>query len=150
MHRYIPVIAKYAGFTRIGEKVVAHQSRKYGVTKFGLDRLMKGYLDLLSITFVSKFGRRPMHFFGTIGTLMFIFGFLAAAYLGAQKIYNLHHGIKSILVTSSPYFYISLALMIMGTILFVTGFLAEMISRISADRNRYLISKEINIDNDNR
>lgn len=149
MHRYIPVIAKYAGFTRIGEKIVAHRSRKYGVTKFGLDRLMKGYLDLLSITFVSKFGRRPMHFFGTIGTLMFIFGFIAAAFLGAEKIYNLHHGIKSILVTSSPYFYISLTLMIMGTILFVTGFLAEMLSRMSADRNRYLISKEINIENDN-
>jgi glycosyltransferase involved in cell wall biosynthesis len=89
MHRYIPVMAKYAGFNKIGEKVVAHQSRKYGVTKFGLDRFIKGYLDLLSITFVSKFGRRPMHFFGMIGTLMFIFGFIAAAWLGAQKLYNL-------------------------------------------------------------
>ncbi len=146
MHRYIPVIAKYAGFSKIGEKVVAHQSRKYGTTKFGLDRFMKGFLDLLSITFVSKFGRRPMHFFGMIGTLMFVFGFIAAAYLGAQKIYNLHHGIKSILVTSSPYFYISLTLMIMGTILFVTGFLAEMISRLSMDRNRYQVSKILNIE----
>jgi glycosyltransferase involved in cell wall biosynthesis len=146
MHRYIPVIAKYAGFTKIGEKVVAHQSRKYGVTKFGLDRFMKGFLDLLSITFVSKFGRRPMHFFGMIGTLMFVFGFIAAAWLGAQKIYNLNHGIKSILVTSSPYFYISLTLMIMGTILFVTGFLAEMISRLSLERNRYLVTKTINIE----
>jgi glycosyltransferase involved in cell wall biosynthesis len=145
MHRYIPVIAKYAGFTKIGEKVVAHQSRKYGVTKFGIERFIKGFLDLLSITFVSKFGRRPMHFFGMIGTLMFVFGLIAAAWLGAEKIYNLHHGIKSILVTSSPYFYISLTLMIMGTILFVTGFLAEMISRLSMDRNRYLISKKINI-----
>jgi glycosyltransferase involved in cell wall biosynthesis len=146
MHRYIPVIAKYAGFTRIGEKVVAHQSRKYGVTKFGIDRFIKGYLDLLSITFVSKFGRRPMHFFGMIGTFMFVLGFLAAAWLGALKIYNLHHGIKSILVTESPYFYISLTMMIMGTILFVTGFLAEMISRLSLERNRYLVSKTVNIE----
>ena len=146
MHRYIPVIAKYAGFTKIGEKVVAHQSRKYGVTKFGLDRFIKGFLDLLSITFVSKFGRRPMHFFGMIGTLMFILGFLAAAWLGAQKIYNLNHGIKSILVTSSPYFYISLTMMIIGTLLFLTGFLAEMISRLSLDRNRYLVSKTVNIE----
>lgn len=147
MHRYIPVIAKYAGFTRIGEKVVAHQSRKYGVTKFGIDRFIKGYLDLLSITFVSKFGRRPMHFFGMIGTIMFVLGFLAAAWLGAQKIYNLQHGIKSILVTESPYFFISLTLMIMGTILFVTGFLAEMLSRMSLERNRYLVSRTVNIEN---
>jgi glycosyltransferase involved in cell wall biosynthesis len=146
MHRYIPVIAKYAGFTRIGEKVVAHQSRKYGVTKFGLDRFIKGYLDLLSITFVSKFGRRPMHFFGMIGTLMFVFGFIAAAWLGAQKIYNLRHGIKAILVADSPYFYLSLTLMIIGTLLFLTGFLAEMISRISMDRNRYLVSKTVNVE----
>jgi len=146
MHRYIPVIANYAGFTRIGEKVVSHQSRKFGVTKFGLDRFVKGYLDLLSITFVSKFGRRPMHFFGMIGTLMFVLGFLAAAWLGAQKLYNLNHGIKAILVTNSPYFYISLTLMILGTLLFLTGFLAEMISRISVDRNRYLISKMVNIE----
>jgi glycosyltransferase involved in cell wall biosynthesis len=146
MHRYIPVIAKYAGFPRIGEKVVTHQSRKYGVTKFGLDRFMKGFLDLLSITFVSKFGRRPMHLFGMIGTLMFVLGFLAAAWLGAQKIYYLHQGIKMHLVTSSPYFYISLTLMIMGTILFVTGFLAEMISRLSWDRNQYMVSKKLNLD----
>lgn len=146
MHRYIPVIANYAGFTRIGEKVVSHQSRKYGVTKFGLDRFVKGFLDLLSITFVSKFGRRPMHFFGTFGTLMFVLGFLAAAWLGAQKLYNLHHGIKAILVTSSPYFYISLTLMIIGSLLFLTGFLAEMISRISVDRNQYLVSKTVNIE----
>jgi glycosyltransferase involved in cell wall biosynthesis len=146
MHRYIPVIAKYAGFTKIGEKVVAHQSRKYGVTKFGLDRFIKGFLDLLSITFVSKFGRRPMHFFGMMGTFMFAFGFIAAAWLGAQKIYNLHHGIKSTLVTNSPYFYISLTLMIIGSLLFLTGFLAEMISRLSYDRNRYLVSKTLNIE----
>lgn len=148
MHRYIPVIANYAGFTRIGEKVVSHQSRKHGVTKFGLDRFVKGYLDLLSISFVSKFGRRPMHFFGMIGTLVFAFGFLAAAWLGAQKIYYLHHGIKAILVADSPYFYISLTLMIIGSLLFLTGFLAEMISRISVDRNRYLVSKTVNIEDE--
>lgn len=146
MHRYIPVMAKYAGFTRIGEKVVSHQSRKYGVTKFGLDRFIKGYLDLLSITFVSKFGRRPMHFFGMIGTLMFIIGFFSAAWLGAQKLYYLHHGIKSILVTDSPYFYLSLTMMILGTLLFLTGFLAEMISRIALDRNRYLVGKTVNLE----
>jgi len=146
MHRYIPVMAKYAGFTRIGEKVVSHQSRKYGVTKFGLDRFIKGYLDLLSITFVSKFGRRPMHFFGMIGTLMFVIGFISAAWLGAQKLYYLHHGIKSILVADSPYFYLSLTMMILGTLLFLTGFLAEMISRIALDRNRYLVGKTVNIE----
>ena len=145
MHRYIPVIANYAGFTKIGEKIVAHQSRKYGVTKFGLDRFMKGYLDLLTIAFVSKFGRRPMHFFGMIGTVMFVLGFLAAAWLGAQKMYNLHHGIKAILVTSSPYFYLSLTLMIIGSLLFLTGFLAEMLSRIAFDRNQYLVSKTVNL-----
>jgi glycosyltransferase involved in cell wall biosynthesis len=146
MHRYIPVIAKNAGFGHIGEKVVTHQSRKYGATKFGLERFMKGYLDLLSITFVSKFGKRPMHFFGMAGTLMFILGFIAAAWLGAQKIYYLHHGIKAILVTSSPYFYLSLTLMIIGSQLFLAGFLAEMISRIALDRNRYLVQKTVNIE----
>jgi len=145
MHRYIPVIANYAGFTRIGEKVVEHQSRKYGVTKFGIDRFLKGYLDLLSITFVSKFGRRPMHLFGMIGTLMFFLGFLAAAWIGAQKLYFLHHGIRTILVTDSPYFYLSLTLMVIGSQLFLAGFLAEMISRTSPDRNRYLVSKTLNI-----
>ncbi|MFO7615603.1 MAG: glycosyltransferase, partial [Bacteroidales bacterium] len=145
MHRYIPVIANYAGFTRIGEKVVEHQSRKFGVTKFGIDRFLKGYLDLLSITFVSKFGRRPMHLFGMIGTLMFFLGFLAAAWIGAQKLYFLHHGIRTILVADSPYFYLSLTLMIIGSQLFLAGFLAEMISRTSPDRNRYLISKTSNI-----
>jgi glycosyltransferase involved in cell wall biosynthesis len=145
MHRYIPVIANYAGFSRIGEKVVEHRSRKFGVTKFGIDRFLKGYLDLLSITFVSKFGRRPMHLFGMIGTLMFFLGFLAAAWIGAQKLYFLHHGIRTILVADSPYFYLSLTLMIIGSQLFLAGFLAEMISRTSPDRNRYLISKTLNI-----
>lgn len=143
MHRYIPVIAHWAGFRRIGEKVVVHRKRKYGVTKFGMDRFMKGYLDLLSITFVTRFGRRPMHLFGTIGTIMFIVGFLAAIYLGAEKIYNLNHGIRSKLIADSPYFYISLTTMIMGTQLFLTGFLAEMISRTASDKSTYLIEKEI-------
>jgi glycosyltransferase involved in cell wall biosynthesis len=143
MHRYIPVIARWAGFRKIGEKVVVHQKRKYGITKFGMDRFVKGYLDLLSITFVSRFGRRPMHLFGAIGTFMFILGFLAAVWLGAQKIYYLHHGIRTILIADSPYFYISLTTMILGTQLFLTGFLAEMISRSSSDKNIYQVEKRI-------
>ncbi len=139
MHRYIPVIAKWVGFRKIGEKVVQHRERKYGVTKFGMDRFLKGFLDLLSITFISKFGRRPMHLFGTIGTIMFILGLIAAIWLGAQKLYNIHHGIKAILITSSPYFYLSLATMIIGTQLFLAGFLAEMIARNNPHRNVYLI-----------
>lgn len=146
MHRYIPVIAKNAGFGRIGEKVVAHQSRKYGTTKFGIERFMKGYLDLLSITFVSKFGKRPMHFFGMAGTVMFILGFISAAWLGALKLYNLSQGIKAILVTDSPYFYLALTLMIIGSQLFLAGFLAEMISRVSTDRNKYLLSETLNLE----
>lgn len=146
MHRYIPVIAHWAGFRRIGEKVVVHSKRKYGVTKFGMDRFMKGYLDLLSITFVTRFGRRPMHLFGTIGTLLFVVGFLAAVFLGAQKIYNLNHGIPSTLIADSPYFYISLATMIMGTQLFMTGFLAELISRMTSDKETYLIEDLRGID----
>ncbi|HNS17958.1 MAG TPA: glycosyltransferase family 2 protein [Bacteroidales bacterium] len=142
MHRYIPVIAYWAGFRRIGEKVVAHRKRKYGVTKFGVDRFMKGYLDLLSITFVSRFGRRPMHLFGTIGTIMFVVGLLAAIYLGAQKIYNLNHGIRSMLIADSPYFFISLAAMIIGTQLFLTGFLAEMLSRSTSEKKTYLIKEK--------
>jgi glycosyltransferase involved in cell wall biosynthesis len=145
MHRYIPVIAKWLGFKKIGEKVVQHRERKYGDTKFGLDRFVKGYLDLLSITFISKFGRRPMHFFGTMGTIIFILGLLAAVWMGAQKLYYVHHGIKAILVTESPYFYISLVAMIIGTQLFLAGFLAEMISRNNPHRNHYLIERKIGI-----
>jgi glycosyltransferase involved in cell wall biosynthesis len=143
MHRYIPVIAKWAGFSNIGEKVVAHQSRKYGVTKFGLDRFVKGYLDLISITFVSKFGKRPMHFFGLIGTLIFIIGFMAAIIVGASKLIAIYHGIRAPLVTDSPYFYISIASMIIGVQLFLAGFIAEMIGRNSTVRNTYLIEKRI-------
>ena len=137
MHRYIPVIAKWAGFNNIGEKVVQHQERKYGITKFGMERFLKGFLDLLSITFISKFGRRPMHLFGSIGTIMFIVGFLAALWLGVQKLYHVHQGISATLITDSPYFYISLFAMIIGTQLFLTGFLAELVSRNNPTRNRY-------------
>jgi glycosyltransferase involved in cell wall biosynthesis len=145
MHRYIPVIAKKAGYKKIGEKVVHHQERKYGVTKFGLDRFIKGYLDLLSITFITKFGQRPMHLFGTLGTLMFIVGFLSTAWLGAKKIYYISNGIPADLVTKSPYFYLALTSMIIGTQLFIAGFLGELISRSSHDRNNYQIAEKINL-----
>jgi glycosyltransferase involved in cell wall biosynthesis len=143
MHRYIPVIAKKAGFTKIGEKVVRHRKRKYGVTKFGFERFINGFLDLLTITFISRFGKRPMHLFGTLGTLMFVAGFFAAAYLGAQKLYLLYKGVPSILVTQSPYFYLSLTAMIIGSQLFLSGFLGELISRSSAERNLYIIEDKI-------
>ena len=142
MHRYIPVLAAKAGFTRIGEKVVEHRARKYGVTKFGCRRFINGFLDLLSILFISRFGKKPMHFFGTLGSLMFLVGFLLAAWLGAQKLYLVHLGIKTSLVTESPYFYLALAAMIMGTQLFLAGFLGELISRNSTERNTYQIDKE--------
>ncbi|HOW25921.1 MAG TPA: glycosyltransferase family 2 protein [Bacteroidales bacterium] len=142
MHRYIPVIAYWAGFRKIGEKVVVHRRRKYGVTKFGMDRFMKGYLDLLSITFVSRFGRRPMHLFGSAGTVIFMVGLVAAVYLGAQKIYDLNHGIRARLIADSPYFYIALVAMIIGTQLFLTGFLAEMISRAVSDKPPYQVAGE--------
>lgn len=143
MHRYIPAIAKWAGFTKIGEKVVQHQERKYGVTKFGLERFINGFLDLLSITFVGKFGKKPMHLFGLIGTLMFAIGFLIAAYIGVEKIYYVSMGIKVRLITDIPQFYIALIAMIMGVQLFLAGFLAEMVSRNSPNRNNYKVEKEI-------
>jgi hypothetical protein len=143
MHRYIPVIAKRSGFRKIGEKVVQHQARKYGVTKYGLDRFIKGYLDLLSITFVSRFGRSPMHLFGTLGTMVFFIGFLAAIWVGAQKLYYLHQGIRTILVTSSPYFYIALAMMIIGVQLFVAGFLGELFVRNTRSGDYYKVDKII-------
>jgi glycosyltransferase involved in cell wall biosynthesis len=142
MHRYIPVIAKWAGFIKIGEKVVEHRKRKYGVTKFGMNRFVRGPLDLMSIMFVSRFGKRPMHLFGSLGTILFLIGFAAAVIIGAQKIYYLNIGVKAPLVTSSPYFYFGLTAMILGTQLFLTGFLAEMISRNSHDRNKYQIDKK--------
>jgi glycosyltransferase involved in cell wall biosynthesis len=140
MHRYIPVIAKWAGFKRIGEKVVEHRPRKYGVTKFGMERLIKGYLDLLSITFISKFGKRPMHLFGTLGTLLFFVGFVIGIYLTVEKYF---FGVYK--MTERPLFYLGLLAMVIGSQLFVTGFLAEMISRNSSDRNKYQVEKEIGI-----
>ncbi len=145
MHRYIPVIARRAGFMKIGEKVVEHHERKFGVTKFGMERYINGFLDLLTISFISRFGKRPMHMFGTLGTLMFIVGFLSAAWLGAQKLYMIHEGIKANLITHSPYFYLSLTAMIIGSQLFVSGFLGELISRSSSDRNHYHIEEEKNL-----
>jgi glycosyltransferase involved in cell wall biosynthesis len=146
MHRYIPVIAKRAGFHKIGEKVVVHQARKYGVSKFGLERFVNGFLDLLSITFVSKFGKRPMHFFGLIGSLMFMLGFFAAAWLGGAKLYHVFSGSTAPRVTESPWFYIALTSMIIGTQLFLAGFLGELIARSSSDRNNYLIEERIGYD----
>ena len=143
MHRYIPVLAAKAGFRRIGEKPVEHRARKYGVTKFGWNRFINGFLDLLSILFISRFGKKPMHLFGSLGTLMFLMGFLSAAWLGAQKLYMMHHGIRANLVTDSPYFYLALTAMILGTQLFLAGFLGELVSRSSTERNTYQIEKEI-------
>jgi glycosyltransferase involved in cell wall biosynthesis len=143
MHRYIPFIAKKAGFKAIGEKVVQHRKRQFGVTKFGLERFINGYLDLLTISFISRFGRRPMHFFGTMGTAMFLVGFGMAAFLGIEKLIRVARHIPAKLVTQSPYFYIGLTAMIIGTLLFMAGFLGELISRTSADRNTYHIEKEI-------
>ncbi len=143
MHRYIPVIAKWAGFTKIGEKAVTHRERKYGVTKFGLERFINGYLDLLSISFVSKFGKRPMHFFGTIGTIFFSLGFISVFWLGLEKFIAVLSGERAPLITTSPYFYIAITTMIIGTQLFLTGFIAELIGRSSPNRNSYLIEKRI-------
>lgn len=144
MHRYIPVIAKWAGFVKIGEKEVRHQARKYGTTKFGIERFINGFLDLMSIIFVSRFGKKPMHLFGMLGTLMFFIGFLVAGFLGAIKLYSVFHHEAARLVTDQPLFYIALTTMILGTQLFLAGFLGEMISRNSTDRNKYLVEKTCN------
>lgn len=143
MHRYIPALAKNAGFTNIGEKVVTHSPRKYGKTKFGISRFFNGYLDLLTLWFLSVFGRKPMHFFGILGSLMFFIGFVAIIFVGASKIYAMKHGLGYRLVTDSPYFFLSITAMIIGTQLFLAGFLGEIISRNSSDRNKYNIEKEI-------
>ena len=143
MHRYIPYLAKNAGFGKIGEKVVHHQARKYGVTKFGLNRFVNGYLDLISLWFLSKFGVKPMHIFGFLGSLMFILGFLAVVGVGAHKLYAMYSGQPYILVTDSPYFYLALTTMILGTQLFLAGFLGEMIARNSTERNKYQVEKEL-------
>ncbi len=143
MHRYIPVLAKWAGYTKIGEKVVQHQERKYGVTKFGLERFIRGPLDLLSVIFISKFGKKPMHLFGSMGMFVFLVGFVAAIVVGSHKLIALSKGLDTILVTESPYFYLSIASMIIGTQMFLSGFIGELIARSSSDRNKYLVDKEI-------
>jgi len=143
MHRYIPVMAKWAGFSNITEKVVIHQSRKYGVTKFGMERFLNGFLDLMTITFISRFGKKPMHLFGVIGTLMFLIGFGIFAYVGGCKLYAMIDNIKSENIATMSSFYIALTSMIIGAQLFLAGFIAELISRNSQDRNNYQIEKEI-------
>jgi glycosyltransferase involved in cell wall biosynthesis len=143
MHRYIPYLAKNAGFDKIGEKVVQHQARKYGTSKFGLNRFFNGYLDLITLWFLSGFGRKPMHVFGFLGSIMFFIGFVAAFIIGADKLISLAQGIPMRLVTDSPYFYIALTMMIIGTQLFVAGFLGDLVSRTSQNRNDYQIEEEI-------
>ena len=142
MHRYIPYLAKNAGFDKIGEKVVQHQARKYGTTKFGLNRFVNGYLDLISLWFLSKFGVKPMHFFGLWGSVMFFICLLCVIFIGGSKLYSLANGIPARLVTESPYFYLALVGMLLGTQMFLTGFLGELISRNSQERNNYKIEKE--------
>ena len=144
MHRYIPYLAKNAGFDKIGEKVVQHQARKFGHTKFGgLNRFVNGYLDLMSLWFISNFGRKPMHVFGFLGSLMFFIGFVAIIMVGAGKLYALSKGMPARLVTDSPYFYIALTMMLLGTQLFLAGFIGELISRNANSRNAYQIEEEI-------
>ena len=143
MHRYIPYLAKIAGFTKIGEKVVHHQARKYGTTKFGLDRFVNGYLDLITLWFTSKFGKKPMHFFGLWGSVMFMIGFIALMAVLGLKLASLYSGDLRPLVALSPYFYISLTAMILGTQLFLAGFIGELISRNAPNRNKYKIEKEL-------
>lgn len=142
MHRYIPVLAKWAGYKNIGEKVVVHSERKYGITKFGWERFIRGPLDLLSVTFISRFVKSPMHFFGILGIFMIIVGLAAAIWLGIQKIIEIRNGIIGNLITNSPYFYIALTSMIIGAQFFLGGFLGELISRSSSDRNTYKIEKK--------
>jgi glycosyltransferase involved in cell wall biosynthesis len=144
MHRYIPVIAKWNGFSRITEKPVEHRARKYGVTKFGIERFVNGFLDLLSIMFVTRFGKRPMHLFGFIGTMMFAIGFLVAGYLGVTKIWAVMNNEYARLITQRPSFYISLTCMIIGSQMFLAGFLGELISRTAPDKNHYQVSERTN------
>lgn len=143
MHRYIPYLAKIAGFHKIGEKVVQHQARKYGTTKFGLNRFVNGYLDLITLWFTSKFGKKPMHFFGLWGSVMFFIGFIALVFVLTMKLISMFSGDLRPLVTNSPYFYISLTAMILGTQMFLAGFIGELISRNSSNRNNYKIEAEI-------
>ena len=142
MHRYIPYLAKNAGFTKIGEKVVQHRKREFGVSKFGLNRFVNGYLDLLTLWFLNKFGKQPMHFFGLVGSLMFILGFIAIIVVGGMKLHALANGVSAMLVGVNPYFHLSILMMILGCMLFLAGFLGELIIRNSAERNNYLIKEE--------
>ncbi len=146
MHRYVPYLAKEAGFCRIGEKVVQHQARKYGVTKFGINRFVNGYLDLLSLWFLSTFGKKPMHFFGVVGSIMFFIGFVAVCVVGGIKLSHIMAGTSAPLVTDSPYFYLALTMMILGTQLFLTGFVAELVSRNSPNRNKYQLEELLNLE----
>jgi glycosyltransferase involved in cell wall biosynthesis len=143
MHRYIPYLAKNAGFTRIGEKVVQHRKREFGVSKFGLNRFVNGYLDLMTLWFLNKFGKQPMHFFGLIGSVMFILGFIAIIVVGSMKLYALSHGESAMLVGDNPYFHLSILMMILGCMLFLAGFLGELIIRNSSERNNYLIKEMV-------
>ena len=143
MHRYIPYLAKNAGYTNIGEKVVIHRKRQYGVSKFGLERFVNGYLDLFSLYFLDKFGKQPMHFFGLWGSVMFLIGFIAVVAVGAMKLIALAKGIPAPLVTDTPYFYIALTMMLLGTQMFLSGFVGELVSRSNAERNKYHIAEEL-------
>lgn len=143
MHRYIPFLAKQAGFTRIGEKVVEHHARKYGHSKFGMERMVKGYLDLITVWFMSHFGRSPMYFFGGLGTLMFLFGGVTTLWVIATKIYRQLHDIPVRAVTDQPLFYLAILAVILGVQLFLAGFLGELINRGSSDRNKYLIDRKL-------
>ncbi len=142
MHRYIPYLAKNAGFTRIGEKEVTHRKREFGESKFGVNRFVNGFLDLITLWFLSKFSKKPMHFFGLYGSLMFIIGFIAVVIVGTNKLIALFNNVAAPLVTNSPYFYLALFAMVLGTLLFLVGFIAELIVRSSPERNNYLIEKE--------
>lgn len=143
MHRYIPLIAKWAGFNKIGEKVVVHQKRKYGVTKFGLNRFVNGYLDLLTITFTTRFGKKPMHAFGVWGSIAFLVGLVCAVWLIVAKLVHQSHGVPFRQVTDQPLFFLALLAMVLGFMLFLAGFLGEMIARNDPDRNKYQIAKKI-------
>ena len=145
MHRYIPVLAKNAGFGKIGEKVVQHQARKYGETKFGMERFVNGFLDLITIWFLSRFGKRPMHLFGAMGSLMFIIGFMLAGYIGISKLYHMYNDMRYSLVTNNPWFYIALTTMVLGTQLFLAGFLGEIILRTKNNEERYKIASIVNL-----
>lgn len=147
MHRYIPYIAKNAGFDKIGEKVVHHQARKYGKSKFGLNRFFNGYLDLITLWFLNNFGKKPMHVFGFLGTIVFLIGLISAMIIGAEKLWCLSNGVPQRLVTESPYFYIALTMMMIGTQLFLTGFIGDLVSRTSQTRNDYQIEKMLRCGN---